>query len=176
MSSICEHGYIEFNPDLNDFYDAEHDEEIYAPSNYPLCIPKIYLDGSCETYYPQIFFDWSDESTVVVRDKFLTKYTKHCYCELLAEDENGNVIWVDGRNAPYEGCWKGKYLNEVRGVLSYDIEEYHFDTLEKKTYKVTLDSTSPISVDDLTNLVDYIDPNLIKKIDNNKDNIPTPAN
>ena len=89
---------------------------------------------------------------------------------------NGNIIWVDGRTAPYEGCWKGKYLSEVRGALEYDIEEFHLDTLEKKTYKVTLDSTSPITVDDITNLVDYIDPNLIKKFNNNKDDIPTPSN
>lgn len=176
MSSTYEHGYIEYNPYLNNSYDKEHDEEIYVPSEYPLSIPRVYLEGSCETYYPQIAFGWSDDTIVVARDNFLIKYTKHCYCELLAEDENGNVIWVDGRTAPYSGCWKGKYLNEVRGALSYDIEEFHFDTFEKKTYKVTLDSTSPITVNDLTNLVDYIDPNLIKKINNNKDDIPTPSN
>ena len=168
MSSICERGYIEFNPDLNDSYDMEHDEGIYVPSDYPFSIPKIYLEGSCETYYPQVAFDWSDDTVVVVRDNFLIKYTKHCYAELLAEDENGNIIWVDGRTAPYEGCWKGKYLKEVRGALEYEVEEFRLDTFKKKTYKVTLDSTTPISIDDLTSLVDYIDPNIIKKLKHNE--------
>ena len=172
MSSVCEHGYIEYNPDLNDSYDMEHNEGIYVPSEYPLNIPKIYLEGSCESYYPQIAFDWSDDTVVVVRDNFLIKYNKHCYCELLAEDENGNIIWVDGRTAPYEGCWKGRYLNEVRGALEYDVEEFYLDTLEKKTYKVTLDSTSPISTDELVSLVNYIDPNIITKSKANEDTIP----
>ncbi len=176
MSSFFENGYVELIPNLNDACDKETGEKIYAPSEYPLSVPKVYLEASSETYFPQIFFDWTDDSVVFVREDILVKYTKHCYCELLAEDENGNVIWVDGRTAPFEGCWKGRYLNEVRGSLSYDVEEYRLDTLEKKTYKVTLDSTSPISVDDITSLVDYIDPNLIKKINNNKNDIPIPAN
>lgn len=176
MSSICERGYIEFNPNLNDSYDMEHDEGIYVPSDYPFSVPKIYLEGSCETYYPQIAFDWSDDTVVVAHNDFLVKCTKHCYCELLAEDEKGNVGWVDGRTAPYEGCWNGRYLNEVRGALEYDVQEFHLDTLEKKTYKVTLDSTSPISVDDLTSIVNYIDPNLIKKITNSENDIAATSN
>lgn len=174
MGSIYESGYIEFNPDLNDLYDMEHGEEIYVPSNYPLSIPKVYLEGSCDTYFPQIVFDWSDESVMVVHDEFLTKYTRHCYSELQAEDENGNVIWVDGRTAPFEGCWKGRYLNEVRGALEYDVEEFHLDTFEKKTFKVTLESTSPMNMEELTKLVDYIDPNIIKKFNTKK--LPTPSN
>ena len=170
MSSVCERGYVQFNPDLNDSYDMENEEGIYVPSDYPFDIPKVYLEGACETYYPQIAFAWSDDSIIVVRDKVLTQYTKHSYAELLAEDEDGNVIWVDGRTAPYIGCWKGKYLDEVRGALEYDIEEYHLDTLEKKKYKVTLESTSKMNADDIIRFVDYIDPNIIKRI--NKDTNP----
>ena len=164
MSSVYEYGYVQLNPDLNDVYDMEHEEEIYAPSNYPFNIPKVYLEGAGEEYYPQILFSWFDDSVVVVNEKILIKYTKHSYGELLAEDENGNVIWVDGRTAPYEGCWAGKYLGEHRGVLEYDIEEFHLDTLEKKKFKVSLESSAPMDVNDVGKLIDYIDPNIIKRV------------
>ena len=171
MGSIYERGYVELNPDLNDLYDMEHNEGIYVPSDYPFSIPKVYLEGACDTYFPQIVFDWSDDTVIVVRGKILTKYTKHCYTELLAEDETGHIVWIDGRTAPFEECWKGKYLEEVRGALEYDVEEFNLDVFEKKTYKVTLESTSSMSMSDLTGLVDYIDPNIIKKFRTNDDTI-----
>ena len=164
MSSTCEYGYVELNPDLNDVYDMEHEEGIYVPSNYPFSFPQVYLEGACEQYYPQVLFSWSDDSIVVVNDTILTKYTKHGYAELLAEDENGNVIWVDGRTAPYAGCWGGKYLGEHRGVLEYDVEEFHLDSLEKKKFKVTLESSAPMDANDVGKLINYIDPNIIKQV------------
>lgn len=172
MSSICERGYVQFNPDLNDSYDTEHDEEIYVPSNYPFKIPKVFLEGTREIYYPQTVFDWYDESVIAVRNNILTKYTKHGYCELLAKDENGNIIWVDGRTAPYEGCWKGTYLDDVRGVLEYDIEELDLETLVKRKYKVSLDSTSTIGKNELFEYIDYIDPDIIKRFNTSKDTNP----
>lgn len=168
MSSVCERGYVQFNPDLNDEYDMEHGDVIYEPSKYPLSIPKIYFDSSFDKYC----LDWSDDSTIVINDGILTKYNKHSFFELLAEDENGNEIWVDERTAPYVGCWKGKYLGEVRDVSEYDIEEFHLNTLEKKKYKVTLESTSRMDMDDFFRLVDYIDPEIIKRISTNKDTNP----
>ena len=117
MSSICERGYIEFNPNLNNSYDKEHDEGIYVPSDYPFSVPKIYIEGSCETYYPQIAFDWSDDTVVVAREDFLIKYTKRCYCELLAEDENGNVIYDQHRieTSSFEIEISGKVIVKITG-------------------------------------------------------------
>lgn len=169
MASCYECGWVKFNPDLNDSCDMETGEGIYRPSDYPLSVPEVYLEGERDEYFPQFAFDWIDDAVVVVRGAILTKYTKHHYSELLAEDENGNIIWVDGRTAPYEGCWKGKYLNEVRGALEYDVEEFDLDTLDKKTYKVTLDSISKMDLKDYNQLVNYIDPEVIKKFNIGKD-------
>jgi hypothetical protein len=102
---------------------------------------------------------------VLVDNNVLIKYSKHSYTELLAEDEDGNVSWVDGRTAPYEGCWKGKYLGDVRGAQVIDIKEIDLETLEKKCYKVILESVSTMDLHDFDELVDYIDPNIIKRID-----------
>ncbi len=174
MSSICEGGYVRFNPDLNDSYDMENEEEVYVPSKYPFSIPKIYLKGFKEDYYPQVLFSWCTDSVIVTNDKILTRYTTSDYFELLAEDENGKTMWVDGRTAPYEGCWKGKYLGEHRRAQEIVVEEFNLETLEKKKYKVTEESTSPMDMRDFYGLEDYIDPNIIKRI--NKKDIPAPAN
>ena len=173
MSSTCERGYVQFNPDINDSYDMEHDEEIHVPSNYPFTIPKIFIEGTREIYYPQTAFAWYDDSIIATSNNVLTKYTKHGYCELLAKDENGNIIWVDGRTAPYEGCWKGTYLDETRGVLELEIEELDLETFVKNKYKVSLDSTCPIEKNELFEYIDYIDPDIIKRFNANKDTNPS---
>jgi len=54
--------------------------------------------------------------------------------------------------------------------------EYNLDTLEKKKYNFKLDSTSRMDLWDYYSLLDYIDPNLIKRINNNEDDIITPSN
>ncbi len=174
MNSICKGGYVQFNPDLNDSYDMENKEKLYVPSEYPFSIPKIYLKGFKEEQYPEDLLSWGRDSVIVTNDKILTRYTKSGYFESVTEDENGMTIWVDGRTVPYEECWKRKYLGEYGGVEEIVVEEFNLETLEKKKYKVTLDSTSPMDVDDFYSLVDYIDPNIIKRI--NKKDIPAPAN
>ncbi len=165
MSSTCEYGYTRLIPEPEEAFDVGNNEEIYLPPKYPYRVPEVYIEGVGETYYPQIMFDWDESSIIVVNDKLLTKYTKSSYAELLAEDEKGEVIWVDGRNAPYEGCWGGKYLGEARGAQTINIKEINLETLEKKCYKVILESVSTMDLHDFDELVDYIDPNIIKRID-----------
>lgn len=54
----------------------------------------------------------------------------------------------------------------------YEVVEYNLDTLEKKEYKVTLNNTSQMGMRDYYNLVDFIDPNIIKRININIDTNP----
>lgn len=135
IKSSSEFGYVELDPNINDYYDMETGEEIYVPSNYPFDIPKVYIEG-CWCRH-DVF---EQDSIITVRDNMVTVY-KHYdnYCD------------------------------------EYDIEEYNLDTLEKKIYYVTPGSHSRMDMLDYCRLVHYIDPNLIKRINNNED-IPTPSN
>jgi hypothetical protein len=126
-------GYVELNPDLNDFYDPETGEEIYIPSNYPFDIPKVYIEGGLGECVDR-------NSIITVKDNLVTRYTH------------------------FDNCGSEFY-----------VVEYNLDTLEKKEYNFKLNSSSRISLWDCFSLLDYIDPNLIKKI-NNKDEIPSPSN
>ena len=35
---------------------------------------------------------------------------------------------MDGRTAPYRGCWKGEYLDDTRQADEYSITEYDLET------------------------------------------------
>lgn len=173
MSYYCDdsaEGYIQLNPDLNDSYDGETGEEIYIPSHYPFRIPRVYLEGSME-----VNADLYIQSTIVVDGNVLTKYTPLDYMEELVEDENGNIIWIDCRDT-YKEDWKGKHLRKFRYADEFRVEDFDLNTLEKKVYRTKLESSSRMDLWDYYRLVDYIDPNLIKKINDHKDDIPSPSN
>ena len=40
---------------------------------YPLAFPKVYLEGYTELYSPQVTFEGTDDSLVLVRDKLINK-------------------------------------------------------------------------------------------------------
>ena len=110
--------------------------------SYPFEEPKVYLDGTRETYYPQYSFSWGDDSVVLVRDTTVIEYTKSSFTELLAKDKDGNIIWVDGRSAPYSDCWDGEYLDETRAGQEFKVTLYDIKTSQKKRYKMVLDETT----------------------------------
>lgn len=154
MSSFCYGGKIRMQV-------VEEDEKLvnddYADlAEYPFAVPQVYLEGHGEQYFPQLLFSWEDDSVVAVRDRRIVEYTKSHYTELLAEDEKGNIIWVDGRTAPYEGCWGGKYLNEHRNACAYTIQKYDFDTLEKRKYKVVPDEATKFDRYDVLRLMELM--------------------
>lgn len=152
MSSVCYGGSIRMNPEVvKEDFDPMFDE------GYPHKMPKVYLEGYGETYFPQICFDWDDDSVIVVRDKRVMKYTRSTFVELLAKNEEGQIVWMDGRNAPFSECWGGEYLNEERGACEYTIEEYNLETLTKRNYKVVLDKETEFDVRDYRSLSNFVD-------------------
>ena len=126
-------------------------------TSYPFREPKVYLDGTCETYQPQYLFSWGDDSVVLVRDTTVVEYTKTNFTEILAKDKDGNIIWVDGRNAPYSNCWDGKYLDETRAGQEFKVTFYDLKTSQKKRYKMVLDKTSEFESWDYHRLADFVD-------------------
>lgn len=151
MSSYFTRGTIPLLPDQSAPAFAEEEQ------GYPFSIPKVFLEGAADGYHPQVGFSWGDDTIVVLRGDCFTTYTKSEFSELLAEDENGNVIWVDGRNAPYEDCWSGRYLDKTRGAKEYRIVEYDLKTSQKRTYKVSLEETAQFTDRDLNRIAEFAD-------------------
>lgn len=154
MSSVCYGGKIRMQV-------VEEDEKLinddyFDLDKYPFAVPQIYLEGHGEEYFPQMLFSWDDDSVVAVRKSRIVEYTRSTYFELLAEDENGNIIWVDGRTAPYEGCWGGKYLKEHRGASAYTIKEYDLETMEKRRYKIVPDGVTKFDCDDVLRVMELM--------------------
>ena len=173
MFKITENGYVELNPNLTDSYDLETGEELYVPSEYPFSIPKVYLDATSVTDYSSSVSSCFDDSIIEVTDEFLTRYTNKIYYEALVKDDNGNKTWIDGRTIHSENGWDEAPYEKARIAMGYEIERIDLNSLEKTKYKVTLESTSKMDMDDYSKLVNYIDPNLIKKINSSKDANPS---
>lgn len=152
MSSVYYGGSIRMNPEpemLN--------RDPMIEGGYPNEVPKVYLEGHGEEYFPQYCFDWNDDSVVLVRDKHVLKYTRSSFVELLAKNEAGEIVWMDGRTAPYSGCWDGEYLNEDRGAQEYTVEEYDFGTYTKKKYKMVLVEEDLFDNRDLGSISEFLD-------------------
>lgn len=152
MSSISYGGSVLLKAEIE-----ERSEYSMGLDEYPFAIPKVYLDGYGEEYYPQTLFSWADDSIVLIRDKKVVRCTHSKFVELLAKDEDGNIVWMDGRNAPYSGCWDGEYLDEHRNASEYTIEEYNLETKEKKKYKMVLMETSQMNSRDCFHLRGLVD-------------------
>ncbi len=150
MSSVYYGGSIRMNPEpemLN--------RDPMFEGGYPYNVPKIYLEGVGESYMPQWCFNWDDDSVVVVRDKHVVKYTKSAYLELLAKNEAGEIVWMDGRSAPYSTRWAGEYLGEDREAYEYTITEYDLNELKKRKYKVVLEEDEFLDNQELHSLSKY---------------------
>lgn len=152
MASVCYGGSIRMYPEVENV-----DRDPMFEEGYPHKMPKVYLEGWGESYFPQYCFDWDDDSVVVVRNRGVVKYTRSSFVELLAKNEEGEIVWMDGRHAPYSDCWKGEYLNEERGATEYTVEEYDFDTATKRRYKVILDKESELDTQDYRSLSKFVD-------------------
>ena len=152
MSSVYYGGSIRMNPEPEML-----DRDPMFEGGYPHKVPKVYLEGHGEAYFPQYCFDWDDDSIVLVRDKHVLKYTRSSFVELLAKNEEGKIVWMDGRRAPYSNCWDGEYLNEYRGGQEYTMEEYDLESRKKKKYKIVLDEEFEMNVWDYSSLSNFVD-------------------
>ena len=151
MSSICYGGSTRMVPEVEtEDFDSMFDE------GYPHKMPTVYLDGWGEVYNRQHCFNWDDDSVVIVRDKRVVKYTRSRFVELLAKNESGDIVWMDGRSAPYSDCWAGEYLNENRGAQEYTIEEYDLETFTKRRYKMVLDEETKLDASDYHSLSAFL--------------------
>ena len=140
------------------------EEDIYGVTQYPFEEPTVYLDGAGEEYYPQIDFTWADDSVTLARKDRVLVYTQSYFTELLAENEEGDIVWIDGRTAPYSNYWGGKYLNETRAATAFTTVEYDLKTLTKKKYKMVLDEETPFDDRDFHKLKMYVSAEVLEEV------------
>jgi hypothetical protein len=107
-------------------------------------IPEIYFAGEGETDHPQKVVEWSEDSVIVAKGNRVVKYTECVSYELLMRDEDGQESWVEGTLADCMG-WDIENAEGVRKVKNYLVEEYDFDQLKKRKYRVDLEAISEIS-------------------------------
>lgn len=158
MSSCYYSGSVVLKPEV----EKETIDSMYE-EGYPFKMPKVLLEGCGEEYCPQYDFTWADDSVVLVRENEIVKYTQSHFTELLAENENGEIVWMDGRSAPYSNCWDGKYLGESREVKKYEVEVFDINTSRKTTYNITESKTEDFTESDKYHLVNYAGPEAIKE-------------
>ncbi len=132
-------------------------EDDYGDEGYPLRKPTVYLAGAVEEYYPQTMFSWADDSVVVVRENRVIKYTRSSFTELLAKNEKGDIVWMDGRNAPYSNCWDGEYLDDERPGEEFTIQSYDLSTMKKHYYKAVLEKEEDMNDYDVSRVSEYIE-------------------
>lgn len=158
MSSIVYGGKVLMKPEVeNENMDPMFDE------GYPFKMPKVYIEGCGEEYHPQYDFTWADDSAVLVRENNIVKYTQSHFTELLAENEKGEIVWIDGRSAPYSDCWDGKYLGERRDAEKYKVEVFDLNTSHKTTYELAGSKTEEFSEWDKHCIGEYAGPEGIKE-------------
>lgn len=156
MSSYGYGGSVRMNPEIE-----ENERDPMFDGGYPYSIPKVFLEGNGEVYNRQWCFNWDDDSVIVVRDKRIVKYTSSFFIELLAKNEEGEVVWMDGRTAPYSDCWGGEYLDEERPAHEYVITEYDLETYRKKEYKVILKEEKKFDSNDFYSLSMMVEKELL---------------
>lgn len=137
--------------------EKQKEEDDYGYDSYPFKKPTVYLEGVVEEYYPQTMFSWDDDSVVFVRENRVIKYTKSSFTELLAKDEKGDIVWMDGRNAPYSDCWDGEYLDGERLGEEFTIQTYDLNTMKKQYYKAVPQKEEDMDNDDIRRVSEYIE-------------------
>lgn len=154
MSSFTADGFVRLTVEKEDTTNKNYDYE-----RYPFTYPDVLLDGICESYYPQVDFSWGQDSVVVMRDGEIDVFSKTDFTEMHAIDESGKECWMDGRSAPYDSCWGGKYLPERRPGREYTVTNYNTVTMQKKTFRVVLEETTQMDEMDIRRIRTFIKTN-----------------
>jgi hypothetical protein len=158
-----ENGYVSLIAEPDGWLGINEDGDmVYTMSEYPFQLPRVHLEGTIARWYPDRIS--THKSVIVVDNGILTKYTKRNLMKLVNEEIKENISRDEYKTMPYEEWEHGMGTGDVCGDLGIDIEEIDLNTLVKRTYQVSLVETSTMRIQDYEELLDYVDPNIIKKI------------
>lgn len=137
MSSNYYDGMVGMKPKIEKRYFFSGDDD------FTYQMPQVFFECQGDVDHADSAFDWRKESVITFKDNRAVRYTEFDHYELLMTDLDGQTDWVDGRLADCMG-WDIEDASDTRTVKSYLIEEFDWNTSEKRTYKVILESTSKL--------------------------------
>ena len=140
MSGQFYQGVVPMRPEVEKSDFVGDDELTYQ-------MPRIGFDCAGEVYESESAFAWHEDSLFMMKENRIVKFTEYNSHNVLLTDLDGQTNWVEGRLADCMG-FLVEDTDEVQNTRSYWIEEYDLDKLEKRKYKVTLDSSSAIEWQD----------------------------
>ena len=113
---------------------------------------------SCTSKPPQVYFEsWDDpyeglapdeDSVIVVRDKYITKYARLKCADNLAEPDNKEVPLGNDLMDHCENSSSWGKLKDIRDSYEYAVEEYDIETYKKRKYKVIFEEEAEVSIED----------------------------
>ena len=152
MSNYGFIGLLRMNPDFEDkkYFPGVMEEKGRS-------IPKVFLYGGAEVHNREYDLNWDDDSVIISKDKYVVKYTRSNFLEILAKNESGDNVWMDCRNESFTGHCDIENLRERRKVQEHTIEEYDVVTKKKRKYKVSLVEETDFDLSDYLELSHYVD-------------------
>lgn len=136
-SFVCE---VPLNPDVKKKIECPIDDDYDGTFE----APKVYYRGFDFPDSRGPIFNSGGDYIISKKGNYLVKYSTLSSCDVLLKNEDdwltihqANSLEVDADD-----------IIDVRKVRNHYIEEYDFDKLLKRTYKITLDSCETFNVND----------------------------
>ncbi len=131
---------------------------VFCLENYIHMLPKVEKEDLITSKSPEVYFEsWDnpyeglapdEDSVIVVRDKYVTKYTRLKCPDNLAEAEDNEITFGDNLMNRCKNSSIGGDFEDIRASYEYAVEEYDIQTYKKKKYKVILEEEAEASIED----------------------------
>ena len=133
---------------------------------------------SCTYKPPKVYFEsWNDpyeglapdeDSVIVVRDKYITKYTRLKCAKCRTENEVSEITYGDVMT----DCSENRdYFEDLNNCYEYAVEEYDTKTYRKRKYKVILEQEEEVSIEDYFTMGYFAGSNKLGSYFNIKDGV-----
>ena len=155
MSTFCYDQYIHMIP-------KAVNEDIISFTYNP---PKVYFE-SWNNPYEGLAPD--EDSVIVVRDKYITKYTRLKCVKRRTENEVSEITYGDVMT----DCSENRdYFEDLNNCYEYAVEEYDTKTYRKRKYKVILEQEEEVSIEDYFTMGYFAGSNKLGSYFNIKDGV-----
>lgn len=137
MSSTWYDGYVPMTPEMEK-------RELFSEDNDFTCkVPKVVYKCNGETNTDCEAFEWSTNSVIVAGGGRAIEYVEDTFYELLMTDLDGSTYWENGRYSDLMAC-EVNNAKKIRKVENCCIDEYDFNKMEKRRYRLVLEDVLPI--------------------------------
>ena len=137
MSSTWYDGYVPMTPKM------EEREFFSGDDDFTCKVPKIVYKCDGETNTDHEAFEWSTNSVIVAGGSRIIEYVEDTFYELLMTDLEDRTLWAPGPLADCMG-WDVENVKEIRKIEKRYIDEFDFNKMEKRRYRLVLEGISEI--------------------------------